>query len=148
MAGCASRPGALVRAREEQILERHVLARLGQRDDLMLMTNEVGEGYYGAVAPLLRGAVSRFGPEAVRAVNDVLYRQRVTYGLCVGSSDLVAVAAPLGRLVAIELKSERGELRPAQRAWLQRMRELGAVAGEARSPDEAEALVDAAGRVR
>lgn len=67
---------------------------------------------------------------------------RLPYGLGVGSSDLVGILAPSGRWVAIEVKSEDGDLTDAQRAWLHRMRERGAIAGVARSGAEALAIIE------
>lgn len=46
-----------------------------------------------------------------------------------------------GRFLAIEVKSETGALRPAQRAWLARMQQLGALVVVARSAQEAVAAV-------
>jgi hypothetical protein len=125
--------------RAEAHFERELLPALSS-PDLVIFTNEVGEGYYARIRPLLDKELGPW-PEAQRKVRDVLARNRVTYGLRVGSSDLVAVLAPLGRAVFLELKSPTGRLAPEQVTFLQRMRELGAVAEAVRTvPDALDVL--------
>lgn len=69
----------------------------------------------------------------------------ITYGLGRGSPDVVAIVAPMGRWVCIEVKRPKdSEAEEHQVAWLDRARELGAVAGVCRSPEEALALVEEA----
>lgn len=48
---------------------------------------------------------------------------------------------PLGRLLAIECKSEKGRLTEDQELWLKRMNEAGAVAFMARSIKDVEQVV-------
>lgn len=134
-----------MRRREEARFEREVLAHVGGRPDVALFKNEVGQGYYGAVKPVLLAALAPFGAVVQGVAADVLIRHRVTYGLHVGSSDLIGVAAPLGRLVAIELKSATGVLAPDQHNFIARMRALGAIAGEARTLGDVERMIASAG---
>lgn len=68
----------------------------------------------------------------------------VTYGLGVGSCDLVGIVAPSGRLFAVEVKTEDGKTTPEQEAWIAMINRFGGVAGVARSVDEALAIVDKA----
>jgi hypothetical protein len=68
----------------------------------------------------------------------------LTYGLGVGSADLVGIVAPSGRLFAIEVKTPEGKTTPEQDAWLATIRRFGGVAGVARSVEEAMAIVDEA----
>ena len=85
----------------------------------------------------------------------------VTFGLCPGSADLIGyrtleiteedVRAAGGRLrlavfTAVEVKAERGRVRPEQTAWLDHVRAAGGLAGIARSVEEAAAIVAAAGQ--
>jgi len=70
----------------------------------------------------------------------------VRYGLERGSSDLVAIVAPAGRWLCVEVKRADGRVDPAQAAWLDEMRALGAVAGVCRSPEEALCLLAEARR--
>ncbi len=135
-------------SRPEALLERTVLRSLGADPSVALFKNEIGEGYYGCIAPMLRQIVAPLGLDAYAKITNILYRNRVTYGLHVGASDLIAIVGPHGRLAAIELKSEHGQLRPEQRTFIERMRSLGAVAGTARSVEEAAALVHEARSLR
>jgi hypothetical protein len=128
----------------EQALSRDVRRILGARSDLVLHTNPVGAGYAGSVAHAL--GELRLSAADRGAIKRTLNEHRIRWGLCRGSSDIITIVAPHGRLAAIELKSERGRLRPEQEAWLARMRALGAVAGEVRSVDEAERMVAEAQR--
>jgi hypothetical protein len=77
--------------------------------------------------------------------------QLVSYGLCRGSSDLIGLrrltigpehlGQSLAVFVAIEVKSERGRLAAEQQQFLEVVRELGGLAGVARSLPEAGALL-------
>ena len=133
-----------MRRREEAALEREILLKFGQLDDVAIYKNEIGQGFYGALGPVLLGACSPYGPEHVAEVKAILYRHRVTYGLAVGSPDLVSIVGPHGRFAAAELKSTTGVLRSEQRDWLKRARELGAAVGEIRSVSDFERLIAAA----
>lgn len=106
---------------EAQLL-RAILRSLGARPDLRLFRNEVGR----AVDP-------RTGAH-------------VTFGLCVGSSDLVGIVLPRGRFLALEVKSPTGKLTPQQRAFLAMVNAMGGVGREVRSLEEANAAADEAGR--
>jgi hypothetical protein len=64
----------------------------------------------------------------------------VSTGLPRGFSDLFG-HRPDGRAFYIEVKSATGRLRPEQAAFLAAMRRAGALAGVARSPDEATRIV-------
>lgn len=60
----------------------------------------------------------------------------------IGSSDLFCIVAPYGRWLCIETKRPKGgKEADHQKAWLQKMRNYGAVAGFCRTPQEAIALV-------
>lgn len=60
----------------------------------------------------------------------------VTFGLCVGSSDIIGIA-PDGRFLAVECKTERGQPTTAQTRFLDVIRRRGGRAGIARSPEDA-----------
>lgn len=57
-------------------------------------------------------------------------------GLPKGFSDLFGFR-PDGRIFFIEVKNQKGQLRPEQEKFLERMRQNGALAGVARSVDDA-----------
>ncbi len=74
----------------------------------------------------------------------------VTYGLCVGSSDLIGylpvtitaehVGQTLALFVAIEAKSQTGRLRPEQQQFLKVVQQHGGLVCVARSTEDAETL--------
>lgn len=57
-------------------------------------------------------------------------------GLCDGSADLVGLTKT-GRFFAIEVKTDKGKVRPAQEAWLTKVNTMGGYAAVARSAEEA-----------
>ncbi len=75
----------------------------------------------------------------------------VTYGLCVGSSDLIGwipvtitpahVGQTLAVFVAIECKSQTGRLRPEQERFLAIVQQHGGLVCVARSVEDAETLL-------
>jgi hypothetical protein len=65
----------------------------------------------------------------------------VTTGLPKGFSDLFGFRKSDGRMFFIEVKNEKGRLRKEQVYFIETMREKGAIAGVARSPEEAIALI-------
>lgn len=58
-------------------------------------------------------------------------------GLPVGFSDLFGFRKSDGRAVFIEVKTKRGRVSEKQKHFLSKMREYGAIAGVARSEEEA-----------
>lgn len=67
----------------------------------------------------------------------------VSTGLPKGFSDLFGFRKSDGRMFFIEVKNEKGRLRKEQLHFINTMKEQGAIAGVARSPEEALALVNA-----
>lgn len=78
---------------------------------------------------------------------------RVVYGLHPGSSDLIGITTltitpdmvgrRVGVFTAIEAKTDVGRLKPEQRTFIDFVRAAGGIAGVARSPEDAAALVSA-----
>ncbi len=62
------------------------------------------------------------------------------YGLIVGASDLIGIRDD-GRFVALEVKTERGRLRPEQTLFLDLIRRMNGIAAVVRSPAEARKAV-------
>lgn len=62
-------------------------------------------------------------------------------GVPPGFSDLFGVRKSDGKAVFIEVKSKTGRIRPAQEAFLSKMRENGAIAGVCRSAEDALRLI-------
>jgi VRR-NUC domain. len=113
--------------KETPILRRILLA-LGARHDVRLFRNNVG------VALHADGS-------------------RVVYGLAPGSSDLIGltsitvtpemVGRRLAVFTAIEVKTIKGRPTDEQLAFVAMTKRMGGIAGIARSPEEAEALLAA-----
>lgn len=103
----------------ESQIQADVRAALGALPDVCLWRNHVG---------------------VVRGEDGRTHR----FGLGIGSADLVGVLAPHGRLIALEIKTPVGRLRPEQRAWLEVVRAMGGFAAVVRSVEEALAAVERA----
>lgn len=117
-------------ASSEAALQATIRRELGSLPDVRVWRNNVGS---------LKDATGR----------------PVRFGLAEGSSDLVAIVAPHGRMVAIECKHPgwtaakrggRADHEAKQRKFLDIVRAFGGVAGFATSLEDALALVDEARR--
>ena len=64
----------------------------------------------------------------------------IRFGLAIGSSDLIGIA-PGGRFLAVEIKTPTGKATPEQIRFIEAVRARGGIAGIARSPAEALALL-------
>ena len=71
-------------------------------------------------------------------------KSHVRYGLAKGSSDLIGILKPSGRLVSLEVKTESGRVSPEQELWLAMIRRFGGFAAVVRSVDDALAALDRA----
>lgn len=58
-------------------------------------------------------------------------------GLPTGFTDLMGVRLSDGKAFFIEVKNEKGKVRPAQEIFIKKMRDHGLIAGVARSSEEA-----------
>jgi hypothetical protein len=65
----------------------------------------------------------------------------ISTGLPKGFSDLFGFRKSDRKMFFIEVKNEKGRLREEQKHFLETMRNHGAIAGVARSPEEAIALI-------
>jgi hypothetical protein len=105
--------------RSESEVQSAVRLLVGQLPDVRVWRNSVGE-----LPAMLSGG----------------RKTRVKFGLCNGSSDLVAIVAPMGRWLVLEIKEE--DWRPAgpgnrklfkheeeQRQWITLVRKFGGVGG-------------------
>jgi len=66
----------------------------------------------------------------------------VSTGLPKGFSDLFGYRKTDGKIFFIEVKNEKGKLRKEQIHFLESMKNNGAIAGVARSPEDAIALIN------
>ena len=64
----------------------------------------------------------------------------IKFGLCVGSSDLIGLT-PTGQFLAVEIKTSKGRATTEQLRFIEAVRSRGGIAGIARSPAEALALL-------
>ena len=65
----------------------------------------------------------------------------VPCGLCRGSSDIIGIHRGSGRLIAIEVKTAKGRATQEQLAFIDAINRAGGIAGIARSPEDALALL-------
>lgn len=65
----------------------------------------------------------------------------IRYGLGVGAADLIGVLHPLGRFLALEVKSDRGRPTREQLAWGGAVQRAGGFYAIVRSVDEARAAL-------
>lgn len=85
---------------------------------------------------IFRANVGRFKTEDGRIVST---------GLPKGFSDLFGFRKSDGRAVFIEVKTDKGRARKEQLHFIEQMQKNGAIAGIARSPEEAVKLVNGRG---
>lgn len=64
----------------------------------------------------------------------------IKFGLCVGSSDIIGIA-PCGRFLAVEVKTDKGKPTPDQIRFIEAVKRKCGIAGIARSPADAVALL-------
>lgn len=108
----------------EREIQHAIRLRLGREEDLVLFRNQVGQ--------------AKERDEETGAI------RVIPYGLAKGSADLVGILRPAGRWFCLEVKAERGALRPDQRLWLELVRKFGGFAAVVRSVEEAVEALDRA----
>lgn len=108
----------------ESQIQRDVLKAIGAAPGLVLKRNHVGRG-------------ERFDTRT----HDVRHE---TYGLGVGSPDIVGILGPTGRWFCLETKTPKGRLSEKQKEWHRMARSMGAFVAVARSVDEARAALERA----
>ena len=64
----------------------------------------------------------------------------MTFGLCVGSSDIIGIA-PDGRFLAVEVKTAKGRPTTEQLRFIEAVKKAGGIAGISRSPEDALKLI-------
>lgn len=67
-------------------------------------------------------------------------------GLAVGSADLIGMVAPLGRLLALEVKRPGEKASEQQLKFLELVRSMGGIAAVVTSVEEATAAVESSGK--
>jgi hypothetical protein len=76
------------------------------------------------------------------ARNNTGRKGRVTFGLGVGSADIIAIVR--GRMVALEAKAVDGVVSPEQREWCRKVEQAGGIYAIVRSVDDVRAAVEKA----
>ena len=114
-------------ANAETDLQQRIRLALGTHPDARLCRNQVG------------------------SLPDPRTGRPVQFGLARGSADLIGwrtititpemVGQRLAVFTSIEVKTERGRVRPEQHAWLSTVQQSGGIAGIARSVQDANDLV-------
>lgn len=114
-------------ANAETDLQQRIRLALGTHPDARLFRNQVG------------------------SLPDPRTGRPVQFGLARGSADLIGwrtititpemVGQRLAVFTSIEVKTERGRVRPEQHAWLSTVQQSGGIAGIARSVQDANDLV-------
>jgi hypothetical protein len=124
----------------EKQVQAEVLTALGREPGVLLLLNSVGVGVTNDVRFALQKALEPWGPVAQKAAAVALQRHHITYGLGVGSPDLVGCVD--GRAVGLELKAPDGEVAPHQVKWHAAARRRGCfIASAVRSADDALAAI-------
>ena len=67
--------------------------------------------------------------------------QMMTFGLCVGSSDIIGIHNPTGRFLAVEVKTKTGRASKEQINFIEQVRAANGIAGIARSVEDALRLI-------
>lgn len=65
----------------------------------------------------------------------------IRFGLCTGSSDIIGIAAPEGRFIAIECKTGKARTTKEQLAFLRMVSDMGGISGVVRSLEDAERIL-------
>lgn len=130
---------------EEGKLQRDIRVALGRHPSLYLMRNQVGKLFLPS-----KGQLLQFGRATVESLQRYFrvqfseHPRNITYGLEVGSSDLVGILKPSGRWFCLEVKTPTGRVSPEQEKWMALMVKFGAYCAVVRSVEEAErALAEA-----
>lgn len=113
----------------ESDIQNQVRIHVSQRRLGVLFRANVGEAWTGErIQKNLDGSITIYRPRRLRT------------GLPQGFSDLFGFATPGGRAVFLEMKTSSGRLTPEQENFLRQMATMGAMAGVARSIEDAERI--------
>lgn len=113
---------------EETKIQRLIMLKLSEVGCLV-WRNETGSAHVGKV-------IYKRGNQVT-----LDNAQMLPFGLCKGSSDIVGIA-PDGRFLALEVKTATGRASKEQVNFIEQVKAKGGIAGIARSPYEALALLE------
>jgi len=131
-----------MKRQREKLIERDVKLALGKDPGIWLHQNVVSEGYDAGARDDLARALKHM-PTAAKIVEAVLMRHRQSFGMGVGSPDLLVAVD--GWCTWQELKTEEGRVEPEQARWHEMARTRGMTVNVVRSAQDA---VDAVAAVR
>lgn len=109
---------------KESAIQAAIMLALSQAD-CIVFRNTTAKAWVGRV--LLRDSNTLTLAEA----------RMIEAGLCIGSSDLIGIHKPTGKLLAVEVKTPTGRLSKEQTRFLEAIKQANGIAGVARSPQEA-----------
>jgi len=112
---------------QETIIQRQIMLALSEAGCLVFR-NETAGAWVGKV-------IHKEG-NLVTLAN----ARMVTFGLCVGSSDIIG-CDPEGRFIGAEVKTATGKPTPEQRNFIDNINRKGGIAGIVRSPLDALKLI-------
>ncbi len=132
----------------ERVILHETLLALGSRPDCRVFRNSVGlardpkTGQHVQFG-LVKGASDIIGLARAEPLHALAALERWAHLLPANDLALIRAAlAPVGRFLALEVKSAKGWVRPEQLAFIEMVKRLGGIAGVVRSVHEALALVD------
>lgn len=111
-------------AQEEKRIQRAILRAIGAMPDVLVFENPTGVGYNGSL-----------GPRLCFECKPIARQHRISYGLCVGSSDLVGCVG--GKALWMEVKTAVGKQREEQERFEAAVRARGSEYFLVRSVDDA-----------
>lgn len=121
----------------ENNIRNSVMKELGGRPDVLIFRNNVGVGFQGKL-------VGKFDPESIT----LRFPRRIAFGLHVGSGDLIGmkqititpdmIGKKVAAFLSVETKSETAPINyEDQINWAKQLKSFGALAGFARSIEDA-----------
>lgn len=123
----------------EHVIMTEIRAALARRPDMLVWRNNTGRFWtIPKTASCAACGSNLLSGQGIKGA------YQTVCGLGLGSADLVGVQLVdgVGRFVGIEVKTDRGRTSDDQDRWLAAAARHGALAGVARSVDEAMGLVD------
>lgn len=136
----------------EEAIQARIQLCLGSRADTRIFRNHVAVGWTGQVSDL-RSAIAAARVGDTKSFTILRNARRASFGLCVGSSDLIGfreititpemVGQKIAAFLAVEVKAEAGRPTTEQKAFIEAVRSRGGLAGIARSVEQALAIAGA-----
>ena len=132
----------------ESNIQKLIMLAVSKLGTTTVFRNNVGMGWTGKSRRISSPVTVKLMP------GDVVIQQArpLHSGLCEGSSDLIGwttreitpemVGKKVAVFTAVEIKTQSGKVSAQQLNFINRLRECGGIAGIARSPEEAQNLIE------